>query len=346
MRIYFVYPAPMTGELRRIEAGEAPTDRMYGLVELRQAGHEVDYSDRRFEGRFDSMRRALRPFANLPGVDDLAALGRYDIVVAKDEFSTSLTAACRARGTKIVYMDALFDLPRRWWKRAAARANFAMADGHIAYSQEQIDLWKSRYHVPDDRFTFLPYCIDTAFLRRKPRQASARPYVLAVGRDMGRNFDTLVHAMDGLGLDLKLVTLPYLLRTIDASQPWIEVHQHISYDALLQLYADALLVAIPLKRDVTYPSGIRGLLEALTLGKSVVSTRTGVLEEYVKEGEGVLYVEADNAPSMRAAIDRIRDDQGLRQQLENAGPAVVKARYDMSRFAELLDAYLRRIVEG
>lgn len=346
MRIYYVYPAPMSGELRKIELGQAPTDRMYGLLELRAAGHRVEYSDGRFTGRFDSVRRGVRPFANWPGTDDLAALGKFDVVVAKDEFSTLLTAACRVRHTKVVYMDALFDLPRRWWKRAAARANFAMADGHIAYSQQQIDLWKSRYDVPDDRFTFLPYCIDTAFLQRKAPRGSPRPYVLAVGRDMGRSFDTLVDAMDGLGLDLKLVTLPYLLRTIDTSRPWIEVHQHIPYDSLLQLYADALLVAIPLKRDVTYPSGIRGLLEALTLGKAVVSTRTNVLEEYVKEGEGVVYVDADSASSMRAAIERIRDDEALRRQLECAGTDVVKERYDMSRFATLLDGYLKRVVEA
>ena len=34
MRVLCLYPSPIEGELEKIKAGEAPTDRLYGLVEL------------------------------------------------------------------------------------------------------------------------------------------------------------------------------------------------------------------------------------------------------------------------------------------------------------------------
>jgi glycosyltransferase involved in cell wall biosynthesis len=335
----------MQAELERVESGAAPTDRMYGLVELRRSGHDVHFSDSRFGGRFGKARKQVRPFVNLPDLDAVRHLDRDDVVVVKDEFSSALTAACLARGTKIVYLDALFRLPRRFWRKASARFNLPMAHGHVVYSREQIAVWAERYGLPESRFTFLPYCIDMSFYQAAPRREGVTPYVLSVGRDTGRSFDTLATAMQGMGLDLKLVTLPYTLRTVDTSQPWIEVLQHVPYADLFRLYADALMVVIPLKGGITYPSGIRGLLEALRLGRAVVSTRTAVLEEYVPEGQGVLYVAPDSPAELRAAIARLRDDREQRMRLELAGPAFVSGRYDMSTFASGLERYLTSVVK-
>lgn len=346
MRIRFVYPSPMSRELEVIQRGEAPTDRMYGLLELQRAGHTVHFSDSRFEaGPFDRLRRGLRPVANLMDLETIQGLGDDDVVVVKDEFSTMLTAACRRAGTPIVYLDAMFGLPTRVWRKAATRLNLSWADGHVAYSAGQIATWSEHYGLEKGRFTFLPYCIDMAFYRRPERQ-QAGPYVLSVGRDLGRDFRTLIAAMTGTNLNLKLVTLPYTLRGLDVSASWIEVLQHISYEALFQLYANAAIVVIPLKPGVTYPSGIRALLEALALGTPVVCSGTEVLAEYVPEGAGVAYVPTDDVPAMRQAIESLWTDAGRRQELEQVGPGFVRARYDIGTFVGGLERYLHELVKG
>lgn len=332
----------MSRELDLVMSGQAPTDRMYGLVELRRAGHDVHFDDSRFTASFDTVRRRVRPFANLMNAATLRGIADDDVVVVKDEFSTMLTSSCRANGTPVVYLDALFGFPKRFWRKAATRYNLAKAHGHVVYSREQIGLWSERYGMPQERFTWLPYCIDMAFYRR-PVRRTAEPYVLSVGRDLGRDFPTLVTAMQGLGMNLKLVTLPYTLRGIDTSASWIEVLQHVKYEDLFQLYADALMVVIPLRGEVTYPSGIRGLLEALALRAPVICSRTTVLGEYVPEGQGVRYVNPGDPQALRSAIVSLRDDHQDRMALEAAGESCVRTRYDMPVFAASLEQYLREL---
>ena len=343
MNIRFIYPSPMAAELARVERGEAPTDRMYGLIELRKAGHHVHFSDSRFEGRFNQVRRALRPVSNLMDRRSLRGLGKDDVVVVKDEFSTMLTMAGRGAGTPVVYLDAMFGFPRRFWRKAATRLNLAVAEGHIVYSRGQIALWSERYRLAENRLAFLPYCIDMAFYRRAERR-QVRPYVLSVGRDLGRDFSTLVKSMEGAGLDLKVVTLPYTLTGIDVTAPWIEILQHVSYPDLFQLYADAALVVIPLKAGMTYPSGIRGLLEALALGAPTICTRTPVLSEYVPEGEGVTYVDAGDLSALRTAIVALAGDGNTSTSLADRGPAFVRPRFDMPVFVAALERFLAQVV--
>jgi glycosyltransferase involved in cell wall biosynthesis len=347
MRILYLFPRSMDGELQRVRQGEVPADRMYGLVELAQYGHEVAIADGRFKGRFGRLAKRLRGYGvNLCDPGTLLSLRHYDVVLVKDDFSTMLTLACRLFGKKIVYLDSLFDPPSRAWKDVTTRANLKMADRLIVYSRTQVEFWSKRYGIPRDRFTVLPYTIDESFYRPLPAGShTGRPYVLSVGRDMGRRFDTLVEAMDGLGIDLKLVTLPYLLKGVDVDRPWIEVLQNVSYQRLFELYAGALMVAIPLKRDITYPSGVRGLLEGMALGKAVVSSRTTVLEEYAADGEGVLYVEPENPVKLRERILALGSDHALLEQIGRKGKELVSARYGMEVFARGLEACLQRLGE-
>lgn len=348
MRIHYVYPSPMEADMAQVENHVAPSDRMYGLVELRNLGHEVDFSDWRFSSRIARCTTFLRPAANLADLYTLPSRRRYDVVVVKDAFSTLLTLSGRARRLPIVYLDALFAQPRRILTTLLHRANLAMADGHVVYSRRQASEWTTRFRLAETSLQYVPYCIDLSFYRAASVKCapSASPYIVSVGRDMGRSFGTLIDAVGGLGLHVKLVTLPYLLREVDTRHPCVEIFQHLSYAELFELYAGALLVVIPLKDGLSYPSGVRGLLEALALGKAVVATRTPVLEEYVPERNGVLYVPANDTMALREAIIALRDNAALRLQLEEAGRPFVWSRYNMPVFASALEDYLGRIVSG
>lgn len=346
MRILVFYPHAVQHEIENVAAGRAPTDRLYGLVELRAGGHDVRVADARFQSRFGGVTKWLRKHSvNVCDPGTLFRLRDHDVIVVKDDFSTMLTLGCRAAGRPVVYVDALFEPPRRAWKDVAMRINLRAADGIVVYSRTQIDLWAARYGLPASRFTHLPYTIDVGFYRPVPPPAPAgRPYVLSIGRDTGRQFATLLRAVEGLDVDVKLVTLPYLLRGLDVNRPGVEVLQHLSYDELFRLYAGALLVAIPLKPDIRYPSGVRGLLEAMALGCPVVSSRTDVLEEYAREGEGVTYVEAGDVESLRERLRSLRDDAAARASLAAAGHRLVRERYDMPVFARGLERYLTTLV--
>lgn len=341
MRILYVFPFAMERDLQRVARGDAPSEWMYGLVELRRRGHDVTIADSRFEGRTgDMVRRLRRVSINVCDLRTLDSIRRHDVVLVKDQFSTLVTAACRALQKPVYYLDAPFNLPRRAWKHAVYRANLRLITKHLLFSVSQADLWAARYGVPRHRFLALPYSVDLGFYRPAPRPAtSGRPYVVSVGRDLGRSFRTLVDALDGLGVGLKIVTRPYLLK--DVRRPhWVEVLDDLPYPELFRLYAGAAAAVVPLVHGITYPAGLRALLEAMALGTPVVASHTPVLLEYASDGDGVVYVEPEDAAALRAGIRRVMEEAGLRDRLSTAGRALVASRYGMEAFGERLERVL------
>lgn len=347
MRILYFYPHPMKKELQSVMAGTAPSDRMYGLIELQRRGHEVSLTDSRFQGVFAKLVTWLKKIYNVNLIDygSLRMLRAYDVIVVKDDFSTLLTIACRVFRKKIVYVDALFDIPKKVLLQKICKLNIKLSDGIVVYSKRQIEQWSHLLNIPSTRFKALPYTIDVPFYRYSyHKEKITEPYILSVGRDLGRDFKTLVEAMEGLGLRLKIVTLPYLLRGVYLNQPWLEILQNVTYERLFQLYAEALFVVIPLKKGVMYPSGIRSLLEAMALGKSIISTYSPVLEEYAKNGEGVLYVEPENCIELRNKIEDLGKDPDYCVRVGKKGQERVQ-KYNMDVYTNAFEDYLTVLSE-
>lgn len=348
MRILYLFPDKMHPELDRVNKGDAPSERMYGLVELRRSGHQVELSDSRWQGRIGRFRLWLKHYdVNLSDLRTIMAMRRYDVVVVKDDLSLILTLAALLVGTKIVYLDSLFIVPRRRWRKLAYQMNFKLAHGIVIYCRSQIDAWGDYFSLSPQTPKVLPYTIDLPFYRTHGVVSRpARDYVLSIGRDPGRDFPTLVEAARDIGMDLKIITLPYLLKGIDLKQPYLQVLERLSYEELFKLYAGARFVVIPLKKGVTYPSGVRALLEAMALEKAVICSRTPVLEEYAKEGEGVTYVEPENISQLRNAMQALARDDTAITSLGRQGRQMVQARYSMEAFTSKFEQYLNEVVNS
>jgi glycosyltransferase involved in cell wall biosynthesis len=173
-----------------------------------------------------------------------------------------------------------------------------------------------------------------------PSEAS---YVLAFGRDLGRDYRLLVKAMEGLGCDLKIVTLPYLLEGISVDQPWIKTLQRVSYGELFSLYAGAKAVVVPLKPGVSYPSGLRAMLEGMLLERPVIVTRTPILEEYASDDE-VHFVRPGDRLDLRDAIQRVveADWSSLSPQIHRARDRVVD-QCTLANFGERMASMMRSL---
>jgi len=330
-------------------AGELPSDRFYGLIELQKLGYDASFKDIRPQGPFSKLLRSIniRYGLKLPDLKTLLILPKYDVIVVKDNFSTLLTIACRIFNKKIVYVDALFSIPRNILRKIVIKINLHFSSGIVLYSRKQMELWSKLLNVPSSRFKVLPYTIDVSFYKNSiSGKTTYEPFVLSVGRDQARDYSTLVEAMDGLGVNLKIVSLHYLLKDINLNNTWFELLEYISYERLFQLYTEALFVVLPIKKWGTeYPSGIRGLLEALELGKGVIASRSLLLEEYVRQDEGVLYVEPENVKELRQKIMSLLENPDDRIRLETRGREVVKKNYNMDVFAIAFGNYLSSLFE-
>lgn len=280
---------------------------------------------------------------NLKDFKLLYDLRNYDVIVVNGPFSTTTTIACRLLNKKIVYLDSIFTVPHSYLRRLLYRINLNLADGTVIFTTTQSELIHKTYKINDSKLKFIPFCLDVDFFKPiKSIKKYSKPFILSIGRDLGRDYKTLIESIDGLNIDLKIVTLPYLLDGLSFNKPNIEVLYNIPYRQLFELYSESLFVVIPLKRFANqYSSGTTNLLEAKLLGKAVISTFTRQLEQYLEHGNGVYYVDAENVASLRQAINKFLLHPEFCATIQNKGIDVVATKYNMSIFANLFDAYLK-----
>lgn len=182
------------------------------------------------------------------------------------------------------------------------------------------------------------------------RHAGHDRYVLAVGTvEPRKDLPGLVRAIDHLaagGLDLPLVHVgpdgwgtEALEAALETMQRPELVHRmgRVADDALRDLYAGAHVVA--------YPSVYEGfglpVLEAMSAGVPVVSTRIGAIEEVA--GGAARLVPVGDVEALAAAIDVVWNDDDERQRLIAGGHERVARHSWDACIAGIVDLYDRAL---
>jgi glycosyltransferase involved in cell wall biosynthesis len=101
-------------------------------------------------------------------------------------------------------------------------------------------------------------------------------------------------------------------------------------DQLVRIYADADAVLFPVRWEE--PFGLVPL-EAMGIGRPVVSTARGGTAEFVRDGENALVFGVDDDEALSGAILRLGEDARLRERLREGGRQTA-ARFTLSQFAE------------
>jgi glycosyltransferase involved in cell wall biosynthesis len=166
--------------------------------------------------------------------------------------------------------------------------------------------------------------------------ASAEPpEVLYVGRlSPEKNIDTLVEAVG----DLNLVVAgdgPLRERVPNA----LGAVPHAEVERLLER---ASILVAPCERE---GFGLAAA-EAMAFGRPVVAAAGGALLDLVADGETGLLVPPRDAPALRAAVERLLEDPGLRERLGLAGRDLARERFGWDGVIERTIALYERALEA
>ena len=136
--------------------------------------------------------------------------------------------------------------------------------------------------------TTVPLGIDERFWAPREPPPDREPYVLAVGKDLARDYATLAEALRGIDAPAEFAVYPRNLEGIDL--PRNVRAQVVGPEELRDLYAGAACVVLPQRRE-GYPYGSEGggltaLLEAWAMGKPVIATDRAIVRDYVTEERG------------------------------------------------------------
>jgi glycosyltransferase involved in cell wall biosynthesis len=346
LRCAFVYPNPRAELAAAVAAGEAPDTGLLGLNHL--AAHGIDAWIHESAARRRTRERGLRHRVTWLARELLLPweLRAADVAVTPLTNVFPLTAAVRRRprvvllnyGVSTTWRRA--SAPRRRLLRAGLRAAAAVVS--LAESQrrelvDEVGIEPARAHV-------LELGVDDAFFQASPLPADG--YVLAVGKDLARDYATLAAAADGLDARVVVVAEPRNLRHVRLPAN-VEVRRGLSWRQLVEAYAGAACVAVPL-RHPGYPygtegSGLTALVESMASGRPTVVSARAVFADYVRDGENGVLVAPEDPAALREALERLLGDRDLAARLGGAARRLVEDRLTTRRFAERLAGLLRSV---
>lgn len=210
----------------------------------------------------------------------------------------------------------------------------------VVYSSAQHRFAIDELGYRPDQVVLSTFMVDIEFWRPDhvtvtPRE---RPLICAVGQEL-RDYPTLVDAVRGLDVDVAIAAVsPWSTR--EDSSAGLDVPGNVAargYDLfdLRQLYADAAFVVVPLQ-ETDFQAGITTILEAMSMGKAVICTRTTGQDDTIVDDETGIYVQPGDIGELTGAIARLRDDPAEAARLGANGRRWVIEHAD-------LDAYVARL---
>jgi glycosyltransferase involved in cell wall biosynthesis len=345
MRATFVYANPRRAYAEEVLRGEAPDSQLLGANLLRAHGISVTIHDPLLS-RIAVPGPLVRPAWTLREVTLPLELRRTDVVV------TGLTALfplfARGRRFRIVVLNyGLNQMYRRASaaRRALIRASLSSTARIVCFGRSQRDELIALGMSGEDNVVTVPLGVDERWFAPASEEPDARPFILTVGKDLGRDFATFGAAVDGIDARVEVIALPRNL--VGVTLPANALARHVGITQLRTLYAQASCVVVPQRRE-TYAFGADGgitvLLEAMAMGRPIVASDRAILRDYVDDGVEALLVPPEDPAALRAAIQRLLDDPELARSLGSAARARVERAYTSRDFAARLAPVLRSVV--
>lgn len=329
--------------LEEMSAGRAPRDFFYGFLGLVEKGYDARFQQtaRPYDGlggaiatASERLRARLTGFSERDRVLEERAeyWFRSKVMVSfTDHFSLTLgrvTKPILVRPFTIGLFHGLSDIEARLptlgrmigygriWRSLAGLDHvgfFGPADRERAIE---------RYGLHRDRTSIFPFGVDTAFWKPGEEAPPEKPFVLSVGSDPSRDFQTLVAAP--VRAPVHIVTrLPV---EVPRDRPNITVMAGHYFKSplddigLRRLYRQASVVVVTLK-DVFQPTGYSVCLQAMACGRPVVlSDIRGLWSPglYI-DGEHARLVPPADPQAMGAAINQLLENpEQARRMGENA----------------------------
>lgn len=209
-------------------------------------------------------------------------------------------------------------------------------DRNVVYSQAWIDAQRPTVR---DRAVFVPLPADGDFAAANVSAGDG--YVFA-GGGAGRDFPALIEALRGSGIPLRIVTFSADTLGWEGELPSnVQAEWRMPVPAFLERVAGASVVVVPL-RSADSDFGQTTVVQALSLGKPVVATRSPGVVDYVHDGREGFLVEAGDVNGYRRAVQRLVEDPALRAAC--SAHALERARLSSyAPFAESISSVCRAV---
>jgi len=172
----------------------------------------------------------------------------------------------------------------------------------LCWSPLEKELYKSLTRAKAE---FIPLEADIDFFK-PDYKIPPENFIFSIGRDVGRDFETLFRATKESKIPIKIITNRINIKNLKIPSN-VEIYtKQIDYPTLIDWYKKARLVILNLK-EIHRFSGQRALLEALAMGKAIIAAKTKSLTSTynLKDGKEIVFYKPEDSDDLKNKINLI-----------------------------------------
>lgn len=192
------------------------------------------------------------------------------------------------------------------------------------------------------RIEYIPFGTNFDFF--KPKDVPEAREIFVPGRDPDRDYTTLFTAVKDLNAPVIVTTHVSRLKKFDPLPSFVQVRD-LSIKEYVDTYARASVIMVPLDTSsgLNDAMGSSVLFEAMAMGKAIVATGTHTMKSYITDGENGLLVPEKDEVAMHHALERLLNDQVLRERLGKNARAFAEENLDAKILAARLAEFFKRL---
>lgn len=275
----------------------------------------IDYSNlpllHTFEKKFFKfyIYQAIRSISN--------NLKGYDLIISHGAQSAVLLAFIRSmQGKKkpphIVIDPASFNGGREnFLEMLPIKFCVRSIKGIIYHSTIQFEYYRKHFPFLADKTKFIPFGVDIDYFA--PIDLSVSPTILSFG-EKKRDYQTLLSAWAQLNIKnikLHIVGIKSVQQLgLQFLPDNVEIFKRVPIMLLKKMIAKAMFVVIPLPY-YNYSYGQMSILQSMSMGKLVITTKTPSTVDYISDGEDGILINPHDIDDMKNKIKQCLKDQSF-----------------------------------
>ncbi len=195
---------------------------------------------------------------------------------------------------------------------------------------------------------YLPWCTDEQFFINECKSDSK--YFFSSGKT-NRDYTTLLESISQLP-EKKFLLIGHFpkakilskisnLKIIHSEKN--QTDTAIPYNSLIQHYSNAIAVCITLNGDPNDTCGYTELLEAMSMSKPVLMTRSGCLDINIEDENIGYYVEPNDPTDWVRKVNLISNNNQKAKQMGENGRKLVNKTYNISSYEKRVKDFLNKV---
>lgn len=347
LRLLYLFAGPRRKLYGEYKEGRASDIHLVGFNHMADYGIEAAF----LENRWTEFLRKIS--FNLVQLPVLFHLHSYDVIFSGSGILTLFLVKYVLRLKKpkwVIYNTYLTNLLKRnssGLKGWVIKKAIFSADAIISPSLAQQDFLRN-IGLPTEKNYYVPYGIDYNFYDKDARVSKiSERYIFSTGRDVGRDYKTLIEAVKDLPIKLLIAASPRNLKNVGELPPNVTV-SYLPRTAMPPLLKKAEFIVIPTipeeKMVGSDCSGQYSLLESMSCAKAVITSARTTLAGYFTAGQDGLIVTPVNVAELKEAIISLWNDPKKAKTMGEAGRNKIKNQFTMAIFSRKLAEVFYEVV--